>query len=170
MLVAPPTPVDRVAQGLRLILETGVGGVVDVELRHLVETNHPIHRAARQVGLDPRGEALVAGVVEQRLDRRDQHLEAVRHFAFPDHRVDADGMAAALAFQGDTHEIALQPAEGEVLVEDERQLHQSDSVARSRAFNSATTRSGRSSSKQGRFRSPLPAFGPLAHRCTCERP
>ncbi len=170
VLVAAPAPIDRVAQRLRLVLEARVGGVVHVQPRHLVEADHPVHRPLGQIGLDPGGEALVAGVVEQRLDRRDQHFEAVRHLAFPDHRVDANAVPATLAFQGDTHEIALQTTEWKVLVENEGQLHQTDSGARSRAFSSVTTRSGSRSSKQGLCRSPRPAFGPLAHRCTWERP
>ncbi|MCY1440878.1 hypothetical protein D9M71_571680 [compost metagenome] len=124
VLVAAPATVQAVAQGLRLVLEAGVGGVVDVQTGHLVEADHPVHRTARQVGVDPGGEFLVAPVVEQRLDRRDQHLEAFRDIALPDHGVDANGMPTALALQGDAHEIALQAAEGEVLVEHECQLHQ----------------------------------------------
>src|SRR5690606_29369234 len=138
--------------------------------RHLVETHHAIHWARGKVTLDPGGEALVAGVVEQRLDRCDQHLEAIRHLAFPDHRVDPDAVAAALALQGDAHEITLQPAKGKVFVEDKGQLHQFVSADRNRALSSLATRSGSRSSKQGLTRSPLPASGPLAHRCTCERP
>ncbi|MDT4849635.1 hypothetical protein FQZ97_837610 [compost metagenome] len=124
MLVAAPAAIEAIAQVLRLVLEAGVGGIVDVQPRHLVEADHPVHRTARQVGLDPGGEFLVALVVEQRLDRRDQHFEAFRDVAFPDHGVDADGMPTALALQGDAHEVALQAAEGEVLVEHECQLHQ----------------------------------------------
>ncbi len=166
VFIATPAAIDRVAQGLRLVLETGVGGVVHIEPGHLVEADHAVDRPLGQIRLDPDSEALVAGVVEQRLYRGDQYLEAFRHVTFPDHRVDADRVAATLAFEGNAHEIALQPAKGKVLVENERQLHQTDSGARSRAFSSVTTRSGRKSSKQGLRRSPRPAFGPLAHRCT----
>ncbi|MCY1343663.1 hypothetical protein D9M69_296840 [compost metagenome] len=124
VLVTAPAAIEAVAQGLRLVLEAGVGGVVDVQTRHLVEADHPVHRTARQVGLDPGGEFLVALVVEQRLDRSDQDFEAFWNFTFPDHGVDTNGMPTALALQGDSHEVTLQAAEGEVLVEHECQLHQ----------------------------------------------
>ncbi|MCY1528236.1 hypothetical protein D9M68_633350 [compost metagenome] len=140
--VAAELAVQRVAQGLRLVLEAGVGGVVGVQPGHLVEADHPVHRTLLQVRSDPGGEFLVAPVVEQRLHRRHQHLEAGRHLAFPDQRVDADRVAAALALQGDAHEVALQPTEREVLVEDESQGHRSVSGASSRASSWVATRCG----------------------------
>ncbi len=177
MLVAAPATVQRVAQGLRLVFEAAVGGVIHVQPRHLVETDHPVDRALAQISLHPGGELLVAVVVEQRLDRHHHHLEALWHLAFPDRRVHADAVAALLALQGNAHEVALQPAVGEVLVEDKSQahrfsarLHQSSPNSSNRACSSVNTRCGFRSSKQGVSRSPLPASGPLAHRCTWERP
>ncbi|MNN24993.1 hypothetical protein D3C81_1384460 [compost metagenome] len=140
--ITSPLAVKRIAQGLRLVLEARVGGVVDIQPRHLVEADHPLHRAPGQIGGDPGGEFLVALVVEQRLDRRHQHFEARRHVAFPDQRVDADRVPAALALLGDAHEVALQPAEREVLVEDESQGHRSVSGASSRASSWVDTRCG----------------------------
>src|SRR5690606_7074962 len=143
-----------VAQGLRLVLEAGVGGVVDVQARHLVEADRTVHRTARQVGLDPGGELLVALVVEQRLDRSDQDFEAFRNLALPEHGLDTNGMPTALALQGDSHEIALQATEGEVLVEHECQLHQWISSVSSRASSWVATRCGFSRVKHnGRSRS-----------------
>lgn len=140
--VAAPLAVQRVAQGLGLFLETGVGGVVDIQSGHLVEADHPLHRAPGQVGADPRGELLVAPVVEDRAHRGHQHFEAVRHVALPDQRIDADAVPAPLAFQGDAHEVALQAAEGEVFVEDERQGHRRVSGASSMASSWVATRWG----------------------------
>ncbi|MNP12151.1 hypothetical protein D3C76_1043710 [compost metagenome] len=140
--IAAELAIQRVAQGLRLVLEARVGGVVDVQPRHLVEADHPLHRALGQIGGNPGGEFLVALVVEQRLDRRHQHFEARRHIAFPDQRVDTDRVPAALALLGDAHEVALQPAEREVLVEDESQGHRSVSGASSRASSWVATRCG----------------------------
>src|SRR5690606_28106500 len=107
MLVAAPATIDRVTQGLRLVLETGVGCVVDIQPRHLVETHHAIDRTCCEITLDPGGEALIAGVIEDSLDGCNQHLEAIRHLALPDHRVDPDAVTATLALLGDTHEVAL---------------------------------------------------------------
>ncbi|MNH05858.1 hypothetical protein D3C79_652070 [compost metagenome] len=114
--VAAPAPVQRVTQVLRLVFKTAVGGVVDIEPRHLVETDQAVDWALGQIGLHPGAELLVAPMVEQRLDRRHQHFEALGHIAFPDQRVDADLVTATLTLQGNAHEVALQAAEGEILV------------------------------------------------------
>ncbi|MNE27990.1 hypothetical protein D3C80_1214140 [compost metagenome] len=121
--VAAPAPIQRVTQVLRLVFKTAVGGVVDIQPRHLVETDQAVDWALGQIGLHPGAELLVAPMVEQRLDRRHQHFETFRYITFPDQRVDTDLMATALAFQGNTHEVALQAAEGEVFVQHKSQLH-----------------------------------------------
>ncbi|MNF81453.1 hypothetical protein D3C84_637250 [compost metagenome] len=139
--VALAEAVQRVAQGLRLVFVAAVGGVVDVEARHLVEADHPVDRIAGQVGRQPGAELLVAPVIEEGLDRRHAHIEAGGHLALPDRRVDADGVAAALALEGDAQEVALQAAIGEVLVEHEGQLHQAI-LSASRACSSLATRAG----------------------------
>src|SRR5690606_26015474 len=113
---------------------------------------------------------LVAVMIEERLDRRHPHIEAGGHLALPDRRVDADGVAARLTLQGDAHEVALQPTEGEILVEHEGQLHQRVSRLASRRSSSGATRAASRPSKQGLSRSPPPASGPVAHRWTCPRP
>ena len=113
VFVTPPVLVQRVAQGLRLVFVATVGSVVDIQTRHFVEANHSIYRALGQVGVDPGGELFVALVIEQRLDRHHHHLKTGRHFAFPDRRVDANGMTTRLALQGDAHKIALQATERE---------------------------------------------------------
>ena len=164
VFVAAPALVDGRAQGLRLVLVAAVGGVVDVEARHLVEAHHPVHRIAGQVRRQPGAELLVAVMVEERLDRRHPHIEAGGHLALPDRRIDADGMTARLTLQGDAHEVALQPTEGEILVEHEGQLHQRVSRLASRRSSSGATRAASSPSKQGLSRSPPPASGPVAHR------
>src|SRR5690606_13946790 len=116
-------------------------------------------------------ELLVAVMVEEGPDRRHPHVETGGYFAFPNRRVDADGVAARLALQGDAHEVALQPAEGKILVEHEGQPHQTASCcASSKAFSSSPTRWASRPSKHGLLRSPLPASGPVAHRCTWPRP
>ena len=171
MLVATPAAIQRVAQGLRLVLEAAVGGVIHVQPRHLVEPDHAIDRALAQICLHPGGELLIAMMIEQRLDRHHHHLETIRYFTFPDRRVHANAVATTLALQGDAHEITLQPAIREVFVEDESQAHrpfaqwhQSIPMSSSSACNSVNTRCGSKSSKHGLSRSPLPASGPLAHR------
>ncbi|MNI40078.1 hypothetical protein D3C73_942800 [compost metagenome] len=81
-------------------------------------------------------------MVEERLDRRHQHFETRRYVAFPNQRVDANLMAALLALQGDSHEIALQAAKWKILVQDKCQLHQRSSSAINNVLSRLATRSG----------------------------
>lgn len=113
--VATPATVERVAQVLRLVFKATIGGVVDVQARHLVEADQTIHRTPGQIRSHPLAEFLVATMIEERLDRSYQHLKARRNIAFPDQRINADLVAALLAFQGDAHKVALQPPNGKYL-------------------------------------------------------
>jgi len=124
MAVASETPIERVAQGLHLFLVTGVGSKVEVQPRHLVESDAAINGAAFQVLLHPVAEFCIAPRIAQRLDRDAHKLKANGDFARPFQRVHTDGVPAHLAGQRDAKEVALQAAEGEVFVETERQLHQ----------------------------------------------
>ncbi len=140
--IAAPATVQATAQGLRLVLEAAVGGVVHVQPWHLVEADQAVDRALGQVGGHPGAELLVAAVVENRLHRRHQHFEARRNVTLPDQRIHTDLVAPLLAFQGNAHEIALQPAEGEIFVKHESQLHQRTSSASSNALKRLATCSG----------------------------
>ncbi len=142
MPVAAPTPVQRVTQGLRLVLEAAVSRIVNVQAGHLVETDQAIDRAFGQVGRHPGTELFIASVVEQRLDRRHQHFKARRYIALPDQRVDTDLVPATLALQRNAHEVALQATEREILVEHKSQLHQRTSSASSSALSRPATCSG----------------------------
>ena len=81
-------------------------------------------------------------MIEDRLDRRHQHFETRRNVAFPDQRVDTNLVAALLALQGDTHEVALQATEGEIFVQNKSQLHQCSSSASNNVLSRLATRSG----------------------------
>ncbi|MCY1175880.1 hypothetical protein D9M73_161380 [compost metagenome] len=140
--IAAPAAVERVAQVLRLVFEAAVGGVVDVQARHLIEANQAVDRSFGQVRFHPFAEFFVASMVEERLDRRHQHFETRRYLAFPDQRIDADLVAALLALQGDAHEIALQATKGKVFVQDKCQLHQRSSSASNNVLSRLATRSG----------------------------
>ncbi|MNM82649.1 hypothetical protein D3C81_946830 [compost metagenome] len=140
--IATPAAVQRVTQVLRLVFEATVGGVVDVQARHLVEADQTIHRTLGQVRFHPLAELFVATMVEERLDRRHQHFEPRRHVAFPDQRVDSDLVAALLALQSDAHEVALQATKRKVLVQDKCQLHQRSSSASNNVLSRLATRSG----------------------------
>ncbi|MCY1426189.1 hypothetical protein D9M71_420050 [compost metagenome] len=140
--IAAPAAVERVAQVLRLVFEAAVGGVVDVQARHLVETDQAVDRALGQVRFHPFAELFVAPMVEERLDRRHQHFETRRYVALPDQRVDANLMAALLALQGNAHEIALQAAKRKIFVQDKCQLHQRSSSAINNVLSRLATRSG----------------------------
>ena len=142
MTITAGEAVERITQGLRLVFKTGVGGVVDVQPRHLIEPDHPIDRALGQIGFDPGGKFFIAAMIAQRLDRRHQHLKPLGNIAFPDQRVDTNRVTAGLAHLGDTHEIALQPAKGKILVEHKRQLHQTTLLLGSNDCNCCMTRSG----------------------------
>src|SRR5690606_18241007 len=103
-------------------------------------------------------------MVGNRLDRNVANVKARRNITFPGQAVHADGVAALLAFQGDAQKIALQATEREVLVKQKSQLHQECSSS-SRCSSGYTPAAFRPS-KQDVSRSPLPALGPVAHRCT----
>ncbi|MFU0840621.1 MAG: hypothetical protein ACFWUJ_19385 [Pseudomonas fragi] len=142
VLVAFEEAIKRVTQVLRLVFKATVGRVVHVQAGHLVEADQAVHGALGQVGLHPGKHFFVAGVVMERLDRRHQHFKAGGNIAFPDHGVDADLMAALLAFQRNAHEIPLQPAKRKVFVQHKSQLHQRSSSASNNVLNRLATRSG----------------------------
>lgn len=140
--ITTPAAIQRVAQVLRLVFKAAVGGVVDDQARHFVEADQAIDRTLGQIRGHPRAELFIATVIEERLDGRHQHLETRRHVAFPDQRVDANLMAAFLAFEGDAHEVALQATEREIFVQDKCQLHQRSSLAINNVLSRLATRSG----------------------------
>ena len=124
MPVARSQPIKRIAQRACLLLVTRIGGKIDVEPGHLVETDHAIGRATVQIARHPGGEFRVAPRVAQRLDRNDNDLEAFRNLSVPFERIDANRVPAGLAGQRDAQKIALQAAEREILVKTKSELHQ----------------------------------------------
>lgn len=82
MAVATEAAVQRMAQVLCLVFKAAIGGVIHIQAGHLVETDQAVYRAFGQVGFHPGAELFVAPMIEERLDRRHQHLEARWDVAF----------------------------------------------------------------------------------------
>src|SRR5690554_6163096 len=123
MAVARTELVEPAALVLRLVLITAVSGVVDLQPRHLVETDHPIHRITLQIGLHPGNVLLVTPLAGKGAGLDNADIEIDRALALPAHGVDPDAMTALLADLGDAQEIPLQAAKGEIFIQYERQLH-----------------------------------------------
>jgi len=60
MAVTTETPVQRIAQGLRFLFVAGIGGKINVEPGHLVETDEAIYGPAFEVPLHPVAEFRIA--------------------------------------------------------------------------------------------------------------
>lgn len=113
--VAAPAAVQAATQGLRLVLETAVGGVVNVQPGHLVEADQAVDRALGGSAAIQGAELLVAAVVENRLHRRHQHFEARRNVTLPDQRVHANLVAPLLAFGAMRMKSRCSPPKGKYL-------------------------------------------------------
>src|SRR5690554_3786277 len=123
MAVARTELVEPAALVLRPVLVPAVSVVVDIQPRHLVESDHPIHRITLQIGLHPGDELLVTPLAGQGAGLDNADIETGRALALPAHGVDPDAMTALLADLGDAQEIPLQAAKREVFIQYERQLH-----------------------------------------------
>ena len=134
--IAGAEPVQGIAQRARLFLETGIGGVIHIETRHLVEADDSVRRPPCEVGLHPFGKFGVAAMVCKRTGRHADDLKALGNVAAPFERVDANAVPARLTGERDAQEIALEPAEGEILVETECELHRGVLRAGQQGFKS----------------------------------
>src|SRR5699024_2285223 len=86
---------------LRLVLVAGICSIVDVQPRHLVETHYPANRMLPHIVLPPLLKPDVLVVIEQRPDRRDAHIKAVRNLALPAQGIHANPVPPPPAFQRD---------------------------------------------------------------------
>lgn len=101
--------------------ETRVGGIVDVEASHAVETDDKIGLINGNLRADGVYELLMALVIEKAGIGQEFDLDlGFRQIAVPLPGVNLDLMAASDAIAGDPQHIALHPAVGEVLEDDER--------------------------------------------------
>ena len=129
MPVARAQAIQRIAQLTRFFLETPVCSKIDVQARHLVETDDPINRRDCQICADPVAEFLVAPDIAPGPHRYPNQVEARGHIPFPIQRIHSDRMPACLAGQCNAQKIALQPTKGKIFIETESEFHQSDSGA-----------------------------------------
>lgn len=140
MPVAAGQAVQPVPQGPRIVLVAGIGALVDIQPRHLVEADDAVGRTPRQILVHPCGEFPVAPMIVQPFDRHAIHLAAGRNDSLPLQGIDADGMSTGLTDPRDAQTVALQSAVREVFEKSERQLRRGIRSVRSGA--SARLRQG----------------------------
>ena len=125
----------------RLVLETGVGGIVDVEARHLVHAHHEIDGVSGDMVGDALGESPLPDMAADTSLRQHDDLDTVHAWTFPLQRVDPHPVSPLPAPRHDLHQVPGRSPMGKEFEDGERDVHGSSSTRRGRRDHAG--RSGR---------------------------
>ena len=107
----------------RLVLETRVGRIVDVETRHLVHADYEVDGVGRDMIGDPAREAALADMAADATRRQNDALDARQVGALPFQGVDSHLVSPLTAARRDLHQIPGGTPMGEELEDRERDVH-----------------------------------------------
>src|SRR5690606_6373169 len=109
--------------------KAGVGGEIDIQAWHLVETDDEVGRLFAQFLCHPFRKSFVERVPAPGTKAHQLNLEPCRTLPLPLHGVDPHAMAPCSAGQCHSEKITLLPAIGEIAVDEEDQVHETATLA-----------------------------------------
>jgi len=151
MAITGKQPGQHAALPDQLVPQAGIGGIIEIQARHLVETDHPVDPQLFEALLQLGMKSPVAVMIGQTMHRQHVNMKTGRLLPLPAECEDMDFVSPLATDLGDPQHVSLEPTKRKILEQHEGEFHDLSPIC---SCNARQTLSGGKEAKQGGITSP----------------